>query len=172
MTRTRIACASIIGSIVLALGAAGCDLTYEPDVGLLNEGEDPDVDAAVNPDDPDGGGGVTSGPCFDSDPSTNVSFTAQVRPLLGRSPGGCTGCHGTSATSGFSVTSYDALRRGGQVSNTLIVVPGNPCDSVLYQKLSPAPPFGARMPYNGPPFYSPEDRAVLRDWIAEGALNN
>jgi hypothetical protein len=36
----------------------------------------------------------------------------------------------------------------------------------------PTPPFGSRMPYNGPPFYSPEDRAVLRDWIAEGARNN
>jgi hypothetical protein len=165
---TRIAWISIIAAVLVG---TGCDLTYEPDVGKLNDPEDLGVDAGVDPDDPDGGG-AAMGPCADSDPTTSISFTAQVRPLLGRSPGGCTGCHGTSATSGFSVTSYDALRRGGLVSSTEIVVPGNPCGSVLYQKLMPAPPFGSRMPYNGPPFYSPQDRAVLRDWIAEGARNN
>jgi hypothetical protein len=169
MTRIRIASRPIV-ALALAFGAAGCDLTYEPDVGLLNEDEEGGPDASVAP----GGDGATAagGPCADGDPSTAVSFVAQVRPLLARSPGGCTGCHGTSATSGFSVTSYGALRSGGQVSNTRIVVPGAPCDSVLYQKLLPAPPFGARMPYNGPPFFSAEDRAVFRDWIAEGALNN
>lgn len=159
--------------IALALTTAGCDLTYEPDVGLLNEAEG---DAAGGPDasvDPrTDGAAALGGPCVDSDPTTTVSFATQVRPLLGRSPGGCTGCHGTSATSGFSVTSYEALRRGGQVSNEHIIVAGAPCASVLYQKLSPAPPFGARMPYNGPPFFSPDDRRLLRDWIAEGALNN
>lgn len=159
--------------VALALGAAGCDFMYEPDVGLLDEAEeddDPGPDAAVGP----GADGAiaASGPCADSDPSTTTSFALQVRPLLGRSPGGCNGCHGTSATSGFNVTSYEALRRGGQVSNERVVVPGAPCDSVLLQKLSPAPPFGARMPYNGPPFFSSADRTVLRDWIAEGALNN
>ena len=162
-------CEWIVG---LALVAAGCDLTYQPDVGLLDEpapGE-PGQDAAVEP--PGDGALAAGGPYADSDPSTSVSFAAQIRPLLGRSPGGCTGCHGTSATSGFSVTSYEALRRGGQVSNELIVVAGAPCESVLYQKLSPAPPFGARMPYNGPPFYSAADRTLLGDWIAEGALDN
>src|SRR5688572_26581986 len=137
MTRIRIVYACCVA---LVLGGAGCDLTYEPDVGLLNEPEEPDVDASVT-DDPDAAT-AAHGPCADSDPLTTVSFTAQVRPMLGRSPGGCTGCHGTSATSGFSVTSYEALRRGGQVSNANIIVPGNPCASVLYQKLSPAPPFG------------------------------
>jgi len=157
--------------VALALGTAGCDLVYEPDVGLLNEAEEevgPDASVAPGSD----GATAASGPCVDSDPTTTVSFAAQVRPLLGRSPGGCTGCHGTSATSGFNVTSYESLRRGGQVSNEDIVIAGAPCDSVLAQKLSPAPPFGARMPYNGPPFISPADRTVLRDWIAEGALNN
>ena len=166
----RNTCRGII--IALALGTAGCDLTYEPDVGLLNEADDddPGPDAAVDPG--TDGAIAASGPCVDSDPSTTVSFVAQVRPLLSRSPGGCTGCHGTSATSGFSVTSYEAIRRGGQVSNEHIVVAGAPCESVLLQKLSPAPPFGARMPYNGPPFFTAADRTVLRDWIAEGALNN
>jgi hypothetical protein len=170
MKRIASACLVVL-ALVLASGAAGCDLTYEPDVGLLNEGGD---DEGPDAGQTGGGDGAVApfGPCVDSDPSTPVSFTQHVRPLLGRSPGGCTGCHGTSATSGFNVTSYDALLRGGQVSNDAIVIPGNPCDSVLYQKLGPAPPFGARMPYNGPPFYTSTDLAVFRDWIAEGALNN
>lgn len=156
-------------ALALVLGAVGCDLTYEPDVGLLNEGEELGPDAANGTSD---GGGAVFGPCVDSDPATPVSFTQHVRPLLGRSPGGCTGCHGTSATSGFNVTSYHALLRGGVISSDAIVIPGAPCDSVLYQKLGPAPPFGARMPYNGPPFYSAADLVVFRDWIAEGAHNN
>jgi hypothetical protein len=155
-------------ALVLVLGGAGCDLAYEPDVGLLNEPEET-PDAAAGSGD---GATAAGGPCADSDPTTSVSFVAQVRPLLARSPGGCTGCHGTSAAGGFSVTSYQALRQGGQVSNAHIIVPGAPCDSVLLQKLSPAPPFGVRMPQNGPPFFTADDRAVLRDWIAEGALNN
>ncbi len=167
---TRIACGWLAA---VALGTAGCDLTYEPDVGLLNEAEEERPDASTATGTDTGDAAVAAfGPCVDSDPSTPVSFRQHVRPLLGRSPGGCTGCHGTSATSGFNVTSYDALRRGGQVSNAAIVIPGRPCDSVLYQKLGPAPPFGARMPYNGPPFYTADDLAVFRDWIAEGAHNN
>lgn len=162
---TRITCGWLAA---VALGAVGCDLTFEPDVGLLND-EEPGPDAAAGA----GDGAVAAfGPCVDSDPETPVSFREHVRPLLGRSPGGCTGCHGTSATAGFNVTSYDHLLRGGQVSNTAIVVPGRPCDSVLYTKLGPAPPFGARMPYNGPPFYTAAELAVFRDWIAEGARNN
>jgi hypothetical protein len=158
--------------IALALGTAGCDMTYEPDVGLLNEADESDQPDAAVEQLPDGAIAAPTGPCVDGDPTTTVSFATQVRPLLGRSPGGCTGCHGTSATSGFNVTSYESLRRGGQVSNDHIIVAGAPCSSILYQKLSPAPPFGSRMPYNGPPFFSTDDRALLRDWIAEGALNN
>jgi hypothetical protein len=166
----RNACPVIV-AIALAT-AGGCDLVYEPDVGLLNEAADGnEIDAAVEIL-PDGAIVTTSGPCDDGDPTTSISFATQVRPLLGRSPGGCTGCHGVSATSGFNVTSYESLRRGGQVSSEHIIVAGQPCNSVLYQKLMPAPPFGSRMPYNGPPFFSVDDRALLRDWIAEGALNN
>ena len=53
-----------------------------------------------------------------------------------------------------------------------IVVAGKPCDSSLLHKLGPAPPYGARMPYNGPPYYSLDDLGLLRDWIAEGAHDN
>lgn len=145
--------------------AACTGFGYEPDVG------------ALQPTAPDAGftddSGLTSiGPCDDSDPTTTVSFSQHVRPLTAKSPGGCLGCHGTNQTSGFSIGSYEAMRRGGQTSGTRIIVPGKPCESVLLQKLGVAPPFGARMPYNGPPFYSTAELTLLRDWIAEGARNN
>jgi hypothetical protein len=37
------------------------------------------------------------------------------------------------------------------------------------QKISAAPPFGARMPLDGPPFLSASQIQVISDWIAEGA---
>lgn len=144
---------------------AGCGLNYEPDVG------------ALQPTAPDAGfesdAGLTSiGTCADSDPSTTVSFSQQIRPLTAKSPGGCLGCHGANQIAGFGLGSYDALRRGGLASGTRIIVPGRPCESVLVQKLGLAPPFGARMPYNGPPFFTAAELTLVRDWIAEGARNN
>lgn len=155
--------------VTLLVPLAACELTEVPEVGPL-------LPSAVNP--PDGGadsesdGGMTvSGPCADSDPASRVSFGADVRPLLTRPMGGCS-CHSSSATSGFNLGTYDRLRRGGLNSGTSVVVPGQPCDSILVQKLGLAPPFGSRMPYNGPPYFAPEELQVIRDWIAEGALNN
>jgi hypothetical protein len=151
---------------VFAIVLAGCSIDYVPDVGPLQ---------ATSPDggslDPDGTVFVP-GLCSDSDPTTMVSFSQSIRALTSRSPGGCNGCHGASSTSGFSLGSYESLRRGGQNSGTRVIVPGKPCESVLVQKLGLAPPFGARMPYNGPPYFSATELTLVRDWIAEGALNN
>jgi hypothetical protein len=86
---------------------------------------------------------------------------------------GC-GCHdpkkGGSAIDlvGFSIENYAKIRRGGVNSGDKIVVAGDPCDSILYQKLGEAPPFGVRMPTFGP-YLSREDMALLHDWISEGA---
>jgi len=145
----------------------GCSLDYEPDIGRL-QADVPDAGAL----DPDGMPPFVPGLCTDSDPSVSVSFAAQIRPLTSRSPGGCLSCHGASATSGFSLGSYDSLRRGGQNSGVRIVVAGKPCESVIVQKLGLAPPFGSRMPYNGPPYFTAAELTLVRDWIAEGALNN
>jgi hypothetical protein len=144
---------------------AACSFDYDPDVGSLQ----PDiVDASFDPD----GAPFVPGLCTDSDPTTVVSFAFNIRPLTTRSPGGCISCHGAATTSGFSLGSYESLRRGGQNSGSRVIVPGKPCDSVIVQKLGLAPPFGSRMPYNGPPYFSSAELTLVRDWIAEGALNN
>ncbi len=112
----------------------------------------------------------------DSDPEVDVSFGRDIRPLLDRSRDegpGCS-CHNRAdnAASGLSMGSLQALMRGGMNSGADIIVPGDPCASVLLQKISAAPPFGARMPNNGPPFFSDEEIQTVHDWIAEGAQDN
>ncbi len=144
--------AVICGAAILF---AGC--MYEPDVGPPLAGE---CDPA------------------DSDPENDVSFARDVRPIFDRREGGC-GCHSPSSPrpvgiqlGGFNAGTLETIRQGGLHSGSQIIVPGDPCSSLLVQKVSEAPPVGARMPLNGPPFLSPEEVQLIHDWIAEGALDN
>jgi hypothetical protein len=151
-----------------ALALAACEVAYQPEVGPVRGSPVADGAPETGGDD---GGFPAFGPCSDSDAETAVSLALDIRPLMYRSPGGC-GCHASSSTSGFNLGTYDRLRQGGNNSGERIVVPGAPCDSILVQKLGPTPPFGSRMPFNGPPYFSPEELALVEDWIAEGALDN
>ena len=142
---------------VAALAAAGA-CALEPDVGPL-----------------------LASTCSDADtqPGTTVSFAAQIRPILDRPMAGCS-CHMPVAggpgmatqLSGLSLGSYAALRDGGFNSGPEIVIAGQPCASILYQKVSDAPPFGSRMPLSGPPFLTADELQLIHDWIAEGAADN
>jgi hypothetical protein len=154
MKRTHIA-----ATLALAVGG-GCALDeLEPDVGPL-----------------------LAGACdeSDSDPSVDVSFSRELRPLMNRPRGeaGCS-CHtptnGTPsgiALGGLSLGSVYSLRQGGFNTGTEIVVAGDPCASVLMHKISDTPGFGARMPLDGAPYLTPEEVQLFHDWIAEGALDN
>jgi hypothetical protein len=140
-------------ALAAALAAAGCSLV--PDVGPR-----------------------LAGTCDDADsrPGTPVSFNADIHPLIFRSMGGC-GCHLPMPSgggigiqlSGLDMSSLTTLRVGGLSSGPRIIVAGQPCSSILYQKLSDAPPSGSRMPLNGPPFWNTDELQLLHDWIAEGA---
>jgi hypothetical protein len=113
----------------------------------------------------------------DSDPETPVGFAEEIAAaLLDRADLACVDCHSGGGdnpiglhTSGLSLSSYASLRRGGDRSGDDIVLPGRPCESILLQKVGEAPPFGARMPLDGPPFLTVEERQLISDWIAEGA---
>jgi hypothetical protein len=116
----------------------------------------------------------------DSDPDTPVRFGADIVDVLfAREETGCHQCHRPAAPTpiGFEVGGLDlshraALLGGGVVSGSDIVIPGRPCDSILLQKVGVAPPFGGRMPLSGPPFLTDDERGLIHDWIAEGALDN
>lgn len=126
-------------------------------------------------------GAPLAGACdnTDSNADLDVSFRAQIRPILIRPMAGCT-CHLPSAAgattaiqlSGLDMSSLADLRAGGLHSAGTIVVDSQPCSSILYQKVSQAPPFGSRMPLGGPPFLTSDEIGLIHDWIAEGAADN
>jgi len=158
VSRTASLAAGALAAGALATGAlaAACLDPVEPDVG------DPVRPLCTDE---------------DSDPGTPVSFSDQIETaLLDRGDLACVDCHSSGGanplglhTSGLSLSSYASLRRGGDRSGADIVLPGRPCESILLQKVGEAPPFGARMPLDGPPFLTPEERQLISDWIAEGA---
>jgi len=128
------------------------------------------VAACVDTLDPDVGE-VIAGNCEneDSDPEVDVPADAVLMHLQM----GCA-CHNPSMSAvsidstGFSVGSWSSIRRGGNNSREKIIVAGDPCGSFLFNKLSQAPPTGARMPPSGP-YWSRSQMQELHDWIAEGA---
>ena len=111
--------------------------------------------------------------CEDSDPTADVSYATDIYAgIFDAEEGPSCSCHRRGAPGGFNLGSYINLRSGGNNSGSRIIVPGKPCDSLLVQKLGFAPPFGARMPYNGPPYLDAVDVRTIMDWIAEGAKDN
>ncbi len=152
---TRIA--TLVAAVALA--ATGCDLDYLPDVGE-----------------------PLAGSCegADSIPALDVSFARDVRPMFdrARAMAGCS-CHTPTNGSpsgielgGFDMGSIHSIMRGGRSSGPRIVTPGDPCSSVLMHKIGDTPPFGARMPLDGPPYLTAEEIQLVHDWIAEGAQDN
>jgi len=145
--------------VLLALACTACLADLEPEVGaqLFN---------------------ACSGE--DSDPSHDVAFEADIRiGIMARADVHCVKCHTPDGPmpigvqiGGLDLTSYATLKRGGAHSAMTIVVPEDPCSSILLQKLGPAPPFGDRMPKDGPPYLTAADAQLIVDWIAEGARDN
>ena len=149
-----------VAGLLVAGAGAGCLGALDPMVG------DPLVERCAD---------------VDSDPDVEVSFARDVQPILLQQVAGQPGCSchipgspdpiGLEET-GLDLSRYEGLRQGGKNSLGGVVVPGAPCESVLWQKISAGPPFGARMPFNGPPFLDAPTRQLISDWIAEGARDN
>ena len=143
-------------ALALAALTGGCTDALDPDVG-------PPLRA----------------PCSDadSDPMTAISYRHDVvEGIFARPDVECVGCHSAGGEAplgllvgGLDLASYQGLRQGGVQAGADIVVPGQPCESALYRKVVAGPPFGARMPLDGPPFLSDADVQVIADWIAVGA---
>lgn len=117
----------------------------------------------------------------DGAPKKTVSFADDIRPMIKRSASdpdskGCYPCHDGKAAKhvgvdlgGLDLATLGKLREGGGTSGTKIVIPGDPTNSAIIQKLKGTYAFGTRMPKSGPPFWSDEEIAIVEQWIAEGA---
>lgn len=113
---------------------------------------------------------------FDAAPPS-ISFATDIYPMLTQdninSPS-CITCHGPSfGTCGFNIGNSAASAYPDIVSapsgfccaNQIYVVPGDPANSLLYQKLT-NPACGGRMPQGGT---FAGDTDIVRDWILAGA---
>lgn len=141
-------------------GTDAGDMYSDGDDGQTGDGDDGD---------PQG----TDCVIMDSDPKRDVSFADDIMPILER----CS-CHNSNSgdsyaisESGLTIEDYESVRVGGYDSGDKIIVPGNACDSILLQKLGTNPPFGERMPLEGP-YLSESEMRLLSDWIVEGARDN
>lgn len=96
--------------------------------------------------------------------TAQVDYESEVQPIFNTY---CNSCHG-SGQHGFNSSSYN-----GVISSTSsnyggsYVVPGEPENSPLVDKIEPSPQFGSRMPSGGS--LSDSEIAIIRTWIAEGA---
>jgi len=104
---------------------------------------------------------------------TDVSFAADVQPILTASCATAP-CHaGTTPSAGMDLSAGNARAAliGVNSPNYGIVrvVPGNSAQSLLWLKLSDDPP-GAAMPLTGS--ITEQERLTIRAWIDEGALDN
>ena len=105
------------------------------------------------------------------DPDRPVRFSQDVLPIFTASCGGG-GCHIDQHASGVNLSSYqDLVNSQGQQYDEPIVLPGNPADSPLIDKLRANPRFGARMPLSQAAL-SAEQIALIRSWIDDGAPDN
>lgn len=118
----------------------------------------------------------------DSNPAVEVSFRRDILEgifLVNRDTAPGCSCHNPAdplpvglQMSGLDLSSFSGVRRGGMNTATTIIVPNQPCGSVLFLKVTQTPPLGARMPRNGPPFLSEAQIMLIHDWISEGARDN
>lgn len=101
------------------------------------------------------------------------SWSGLVRPVLQVNCAKA-GCHGTGGMSGgWSMGNADYATLIAAVgTNGQVIQAGNAAASNLYLKTTSNPPFGSRMPADGPPFLSLEDQEKIKDWIDQGALDN
>jgi hypothetical protein len=93
-----------------------------------------------------------------------VSFSRDIRPILNQN---CVVCHGgVRQKNGVSfIFREEALGVGKSGRRT--IVPGKPDESELIARVT-SKDTDARMPYHAPPL-SPQQIALLRQWIKEGA---
>lgn len=94
-----------------------------------------------------------------------ITFSGTIAPTL---EFWCVDCHGSDG--GWDSSTYDLFMNSGD--HAPVVIPGDPDNSLLVQKLIGAQEDGKQMP---PPPLRPLNEDLIQlfiDWIAAGALNN
>jgi hypothetical protein len=93
-----------------------------------------------------------------------VSFDRQVRPLLS---GKCYQCHGNDETTRKADLRLDRAEPGP--GSPVVIVPGAPEESELLKRVLSTDPDKRMPPPDADEALTPEELALLRAWIAQGA---
>lgn len=102
------------------------------------------------------------------DPAKAISYDADVMPIFRKA---CFGCHQSGKRMGdYLMTDFAALTRGGETGEPAIV-PGDPDASYLVSQITPVDGH-AEMPKAPWPALSQVEVDTVRDWIAQGAVND
>ena len=119
-------------------------------------------------------------------PGLNVTFASIQQDIFSTTDSagraGCINCHtnagGRTPAAGMNLGpgfAYDNIvnRASTGKPGAIRVIPGDPDNSYLVQKIEGAPGIvGQRMPRTGGPYLTPGQITVIRRWIREGAKNN
>lgn len=108
-----------------------------------------------------------------------VSFADDIQPIFNAK---CISCHSEGSFAGIvgidmrlaEGQAYDSIVNQPSSQNTsfTLIEPGDADSSLLFLKVSSNdPPVGSTMPLIGQTL-SPDELALLRDWIDQGALDN
>ncbi len=94
-----------------------------------------------------------------------VDYDAMIQPLLDHN---CTRCHaGDRPPQWLRLDSYAAVVAGSVRRNEVVAC--DPGASLLVDKISTTPSLGRRMPYDGPPYLTIQQVAMVQQWISAGA---
>lgn len=116
---------------------------------------------------PDGPEPDSAAPVVDPRADGVITYD-EVAPILGRA---CIECHSDNSRlegppEGLRLNSLDAILAGG---DRIAVIPGNAQASEILRRIEGLA--SPRMPFDGPPWLSDDEIALIRDWIDGGALS-
>jgi hypothetical protein len=119
-------------------------------------------------------------PAADASPSIEPKLSVIQSQVFGPTCALSASCHKGGAMEGppkenldlgGSVWSRIVNKPSNKLPGRMLIVPGNPEASYLYEKIaSNAPASGVRMPYQNPPL-DPGIIAAVREWIRAGATD-
>lgn len=98
-------------------------------------------------------------------PAANSFYAKHIHPIFDSN---CVGCHSSGqAKGGLRLDSYELLMNGGH--DGPVVFAGQPEKSLLYQRITLPPTHKQFMPAEGKPPLPPEEIALIKAWIQQGA---
>jgi len=106
--------------------------------------------------------------CLADDLPAVVEFNRDIRPILSDT---CYECHGPDSTQRKADLRLDMQKHlYGPRENQRLVLPGRPAASLLFQRVTSRDPDERMPPSDSDRSLKPRDLALIRKWIAQGAV--